>query len=217
VGGVSVADIFISYDTEDRDLAAKLARRFGETGFSVWWDRQIKHGKYFDQEIEQELNAARAAIVVWSPDSIASNWVRAEAASALNQGKLFPISIKGAKPPLQFTHVQTGDFSRWKGRADDQEFASLVGSLDFQPGALAPARSERKNPAAKHWVSKTWLRIGIGVGIALMMGWAAVYFPTCGYYFRHESNVVGLCLRFIGDPDAWVTFFNNATNSNIGR
>jgi hypothetical protein len=37
----TVTDVFISYATEDRGPAAKLASALGALGWSVWWDRNI--------------------------------------------------------------------------------------------------------------------------------------------------------------------------------
>ena len=51
-----MADVFISYASEDRDRAAKLASALGERGWSVWWDRKIVAGQAFDQAIERELD-----------------------------------------------------------------------------------------------------------------------------------------------------------------
>jgi hypothetical protein len=55
-----VSDIFISYASENREQAHKLASALETLGWSVWWDRHIITGQAYDQVIERELNDARA-------------------------------------------------------------------------------------------------------------------------------------------------------------
>src|SRR5260370_38445946 len=103
-----MADVFISYSKKDREFASKLAGALDSMGCTVWWDRDIEHGKYFDRIIEEEIQKATVVIVVWSIAGRESDWCRAEAATALEQGKLLPVTIQQAKPPLRFMHLQTG-------------------------------------------------------------------------------------------------------------
>ncbi len=75
-------DIFISYASADRTVAHLLADDLEAFGWSVWWEREIPLGKPFDQVIEEELNAARCVIVLWSKESVRSRWVETEAGAA---------------------------------------------------------------------------------------------------------------------------------------
>ena len=72
-------DVFVSYSKEDRTAAKRIAARLENEGFAVWWDAAIHSGETFDEVIERQLRAAKAAVVLWSPRSVASRWVRAEA------------------------------------------------------------------------------------------------------------------------------------------
>ena len=74
-----MADVFISYASEDRDRVKPFIEALEDAGFSVWWDRRIGLGASFDKAIEVELNAAKAVVVVWSYSSVESDWVRNEA------------------------------------------------------------------------------------------------------------------------------------------
>src|SRR5262249_8539694 len=86
--GHVVADIFISYSKQHpqppRDLAAYLERE----GYSVWWDTNLLAGEIFREVIDRELNAAKAVIVIWTRESVRSDWVLAEADQADRHGKL---------------------------------------------------------------------------------------------------------------------------------
>jgi len=97
------ADIFLSYDREDRERAAALARLLATEGLSVWWDRNIPPGKSFDTVIEEALTAARCVVVLWSEKSVVSGWVKAEAQEGLRRRILVPAFLdEGVRLPLGF-------------------------------------------------------------------------------------------------------------------
>lgn len=88
-----MADIFISYSSRDRALADALAKALKSRGFSVWWDFNLVGGQRFREQIHEQLTAARAVIVIWTEDSVASKWVRDEADEADRLGKLIPLRV----------------------------------------------------------------------------------------------------------------------------
>jgi len=124
-----MADAFISYAKKDKQFASTLADALTTSGCTVWWDRDIEHGKYFDRVIEREIQSATVVIVVWSIAGRESDWCRAEAAAALEQSKLLPISIQQARPPMRFMHLHTGDLSDWEGDTSAEAFQLLCRDL----------------------------------------------------------------------------------------
>src|SRR5215213_1144219 len=85
---MSGTDIFLSYARADRAAARMFAEAFIDEGFNVWWDAVLHSGETFDEVIEQRLRDAAAVVVLWSPRSVASRWVRAEATQADRRNKL---------------------------------------------------------------------------------------------------------------------------------
>lgn len=124
-----MSDIFISYAREDRDKAKALAELFQQQNWSVWWDRNIPPGRSFDEVIEEALGAAKCAVVLWSKNSVSSDWVKGEAAEALQRKILVPVRIDSANVPLEFRRLQTVDLSDWKGDAKHPEFGGFLDAV----------------------------------------------------------------------------------------
>lgn len=129
-----MSDIFISYARSDKNRAKQLADVMARRGWSVWWDRNIPPGRTFDEIIEQALDTARCVIVLWSGESVASNWVKAEAADALTRGILVPVLIENVKIPLEFRRIQAADLSDWQGASDHSEFSRVMTSVAARLG-----------------------------------------------------------------------------------
>ena len=120
-----MADVFISYASEDRERAARLADALQAHGWSVWWDRKIIIGEAFDAASERELTNARCIAVLWSKNSIASDWVKNEAAVAAERGVLVPVEIDDVQLPLEFRQQQTAQLFEWSGQASHAGFQAL--------------------------------------------------------------------------------------------
>lgn len=86
-----MADVFLSYGGADRDIAGALAEQLQAEGRTVWWDVEATPGVSFREEIARQLDDARSVIVLWTPNSMRSEWVISEAQRALSQKKLIPV------------------------------------------------------------------------------------------------------------------------------
>ena len=105
-----MADVFVSYAKTDRSLASKLVAMLEAEGWSVWWDKSLGAADLYRDEIMKQLVSARAVITIWTPDSIRSDWVRAEAGTAKKEGKLIPVKtpdVAYADIPLPFGEMHT--------------------------------------------------------------------------------------------------------------
>lgn len=113
-----MADVFISYAHENRELAAALAGKLSSRGYSVWWDHELVGGSEFREVIHRELRSSQYSMVIWTPQSVRSKWVIDEAEEAQRLGKLVPVkadSITDSELPLGMRGIQTLNISDMDG------------------------------------------------------------------------------------------------------
>ncbi|WP_052633581.1 TIR domain-containing protein [Pseudoxanthomonas suwonensis] len=137
-----MADIFVSYSRQDRTRVAPLVAALEAQGWSVWWDPEITPGEEFDSLIARELDAARSLIVVWTPQSVDSRWVRGEARDAADRGVLVPVRFDHAKLPIDFRALHATDLDGWNGDRRHAAFLSLCKALEAKLGAGTHAAAE---------------------------------------------------------------------------
>lgn len=158
-----MTDIFISYAREDRERARAVASALQARGWSVWWDRDVRAGQAFDQIIEHELETAKSIVVLWSKYSITSDWVKGEAATAVQRGVLVPALIDHVKLPLEFRRRQTVDLIGWQRHTSHAGFQALcdgiAGTAGVAPGSTpdtAENRQAARDSRNQRWVLKGW-------------------------------------------------------------
>jgi TolB-like protein len=137
-------DIFLSYAREDQATAQRFAEAFEAQGFSVWWDATLRSGEAYDQVTEDALHGAKAVVVLWSPRSVGSRWVRAEATVADQNKTLTPVMIEACRRPVMFELTQTADLSHWTGEADNPAWRAFLADLR----RFVEARPEPARPAS---------------------------------------------------------------------
>ena len=143
-----MSDVFLSYAREDRESARRIAEAIESQGWSVWWDRKIVAGQAFDRTIEEQLESARAVVVLWSAHSVQSEWVRNEAGLASERELLVPVLIEDVKQPLEFRRRHAANLTGWNGDQRDPEFRTLCDGLAAK-GQRQPLRSENTTPGSR--------------------------------------------------------------------
>jgi adenylate cyclase len=124
-----MADVFVSYARQDRARVAPLVSALEAEGWSVWWDPEIAPGQEFDRLIGDALEAARAVVVVWTPISVASRWVRGEAREAADRGVLAPVRFEAAQLPIDVRAIHTTDLDDWREDPQNPAFRQLTRAL----------------------------------------------------------------------------------------
>ena len=130
-------EIFLSYNREDATVAKLFADAFAREGLDVWWDRALHSGDAYDEVTENALHSAGVVVVLWSPRSVASRWVRAEATVADQNKTFMPVTIEACRRPVMFELTQTADLSHWRGKADDPAWRAFVGDVRRMLGRKA--------------------------------------------------------------------------------
>jgi hypothetical protein len=178
VNGMS--DIFISYASADRARAKLLAETLVRRGWLVWWDRTIPPGQEYDKVIENALDSAKCVVVLWSSASVASSWVKTEAAEAMRRTILVPALLDPVTIPLEFRRLQAADLSHWRGETSHPELEKFIDSIRVKiqgmGGTEPPAKLLERPPDPPPppippggWKRAVWpaiALIGVLVGVA---------------------------------------------------
>src|SRR5436190_18474111 len=106
-----MADVFVSYARSSEGQARAVAAALKGAGYSVWYDAELPTHRAYGDVIQEELERARAVIVIWSAEAIKSQWVRSEADRARGAGKLVQLTLDGTLLPMPFDQIQCADLT----------------------------------------------------------------------------------------------------------
>jgi TolB-like protein len=136
---IGMADVFVSYSRSDKARVAPIVAALETQGWSVWWDPAIAPGQQFDRMIAEELERARAVLVVWTPDSVESRWVRGEAREGADRGILVPVQLGPARLPIDFRAYHTTDLGQSGEVAGNPLLGEVLRAVETLVGrAVAP-------------------------------------------------------------------------------
>jgi adenylate cyclase len=143
-----MSEIFISYARSTAAKAQQIAEALRGLGYGVWRDDELPAHRDYSEVIEERLRAAKAVVVVWSSEAVASQWVRAEANRAREQHKLVQLTVDGALLPLPFDQIQCADLAGWSGDPGAAGWKKVADSIADLTRGVAPAPSAAQPKAA---------------------------------------------------------------------
>ena len=183
-------DIFISYVSEDRPRAERLAEAFQARGWSVWWDPAGQ----MPSEIRQAKEDAKCEVLLFSELSI-EEWALNDARYARKHGVVFFLALLDeVEVPLTFRALRTVSLVGWQGGEPHAGFDQLVDEIarilgtprvekaPEKPGrhsttVQAGAQTGEERRRRSHW--RTWIRRGVrivvfatGLVILVLGAWA---------------------------------------------
>jgi hypothetical protein len=125
-----------------------IADRLTSLGYSLWWDRHLRSGQGFVDEIEGQLDAASAVLAIWSVNARNSTYVYAEVSRALDADKLLQLRLDDVRLPPPFESLQVADMSGGKsewGKLEDT-LTQIVRDRRPPPLAQLPQASAFSTP-----------------------------------------------------------------------
>lgn len=120
--------VFLSYTSDDQELAARIANALQQNGIETWWDKWcISPGESLRQKIDEGLSGCTHFLVLLTPQSLAKPWVNAEMDAALvrklnNLCKFFPVRYQ--LPALSLPPLLAG--LRSPEIASNEDVAQLI-------------------------------------------------------------------------------------------
>jgi len=171
-----MSDIFLSYAREDRERVEPLVELLESNGLSVWWDHDIVPGSTFEKVIDDAILDAEVVVVIWTQNSIKSDWVQAEASDGLERGILIPVLLDNVRVPVAFRGKQSVNLLGWPERKSSNELERLLSTLLLM---LGKDSSEYALPVESH-------------------GFFAFFFSYVGNFKPVLGLVAVLLLAFLG-------------------
>ena len=105
--------LFISYSRKDTGFVRKLAGDLEKAGYDVWWDlTDLRGGDDWLRVIPSAIESSEFFIVVLSPNSAVSDWVKKEYTQALASGKkIIPLMLARSSVPFALNTINYVDFT----------------------------------------------------------------------------------------------------------
>ncbi|MEZ5959345.1 MAG: TIR domain-containing protein [Hyphomonadaceae bacterium] len=194
-----MADVFISYKSDDRGAVEDIVRGLEREGINLWWDQGIAPTVDWRADIARELHAAKVVIVVWSRNSAdleSGKWVIQEAEEADARDGLVPVVIDDVLPPLGLRHVQTADLVDWRGDREDPRWIGFVETVRAKlEGRAVDARVARDTgpQTAKASLRGRVAQLFLALGLATLIVTSAIAFGP----LTAAALVGGLFLAYV--------------------
>jgi WD40 repeat protein len=137
-----LADIFISYSQGSPEATQDLAVDLASKGYTVWFDSRLLPMDVFWKVIRDEIRAAKAVVVIWSPRAVESEWVYAEAKMAHEMKKLICVrtpDVAAFDVPMPFNGMNVAPVGE---RAKIYEALTKLGLAAGQSAPLAKEERE---------------------------------------------------------------------------
>lgn len=118
VEGSKSSSVFVSYAHADEKFVKKLIDELKKAEVSMWQDAiSLDGGDIWPDEMERGLLQSKICMVVLSPDSVNSKWVKKEYTFADTLRKtIVPIICRECDIPFLLNNIQYIDFTKMKYR-----------------------------------------------------------------------------------------------------
>lgn len=164
-----MADIFISFKTDDTPRVQAIYDGFRARGLTVFWSNDIPKGAPdYHGIIKAEIREAPVVVVVWTRNSVLSHPVAQEGAQAERDNKLFQVLLDDIEPidfPMEVRFkAQKTMLLRWTGNPNHSEWIKLNSAIDARlgrkPGAIRAPAVQARSQGGGGWLDKAKAFVG---------------------------------------------------------
>jgi formylglycine-generating enzyme required for sulfatase activity len=150
-----MADIFISFKTDDTPRVQAILNGFRARGLTVFWSNDIPAGAPdYHAIIKAEIRKAPVVVVVWTHNSVQSHPVAQEGAQAERENKLFQVLLDDIEPidfPFEVRFkAQKTMLLGWIGNPRHPEWIKLNSAIDARlgrkPGTIPASAAQTARP-----------------------------------------------------------------------
>jgi hypothetical protein len=132
--------VFLSYTANDAPLLESIVEALRELGACPWWDKQLRPGRLFLEEIKQKIATAHLFVPLLTPASVERAWVQQETGFALGINvPVLPIAVdtvpKAMLAGMQAIVVRQ-DLSDLKERLRDVDLEGIILPPIWRPSVL---------------------------------------------------------------------------------
>lgn len=157
-------DVFVSYSSLDRELAARLAAMLRENGYAVWLDRdEILVGHSILDEVYRGIVQSRFLVVLLTRNAVRSKWVKEELTSARIEEienarvSLLPVKCEdGVEIPPVLQGKRYADLTR---SSFEEGVHELMRAMDLSRAGIittaAPADRQESYDELRAWFEST--------------------------------------------------------------
>ena len=142
--------VFMSYSRRDEAVMLRIASFLRDEGIQVWVDNEklIPGTPIWEEEVEQAIKASVAVVVVMSPDSKTSEWVRREISLADQfRKRIFPVLVRGDEESSITLRLITRQYVDFR-QNEDVKLESLSAALSSYLGGLEAQEAKVREQAA---------------------------------------------------------------------
>ncbi len=97
--------VFISHSSRDREVVVRLARMLKDHKVDYWFSVHIAGAKQWHDEIGRALDRCDWFLIVLTPNSVRSQWVKRELLFALNEGRYNEKIIPVLRRPCEYARL----------------------------------------------------------------------------------------------------------------
>jgi hypothetical protein len=119
--------VFISYARVDRPRLEWVLTNLKSARHRLFIDKEMPIGSRWESILKQKIAECACLLVVWTKESIHSEWVIREVDEALRLNKkIVPVRLDPIQPADRFSKFNIADLTKWNGNSDYSEWKKVL-------------------------------------------------------------------------------------------